>query len=450
VDADAPLKTLNIEIPARFLFLVNTLAPYKVAWGGRNGLKSWSFAHGLLALGAAQKLRIVCGRYVMKSLADSVHKTLSDRIEGLGIGNFYRILENQIRGGNGTTISYVGLNEYTAQSIRSLEGTDIFWAEEAEDIPEAVWQILLPTIRAGNSETWVSFNPGMESSSTFQRWVVNPPPGTIVVKSTYEYAKSCGFFTEKMEQLRVHDEKILPPDEYANIWLGMPRTAVAGAIYAREMSEMIEEGRIRPIPYDPRLPVHTIWDLGWNDAMSIIMVQKPHPSALNVINYLEDNYRRYDEYVAELSRLRYNWGTDWLPFDAKQTHPESGLNAYTILQKLGRNVRLINEGKQPDPEAGIRAARMMFPRVYIDNTARKCHTGFLGAARLIDCLKHSRRRVPKTTMEPGDEVHDEYSHASAAWRGLATIVDQIRNEGDREMVTLPAWRNVDPSMGMLG
>ncbi len=64
---------------------------------------------------------------------------------------------------------------------------------------------------------------------------------------------------------------------------------MAGAIYAREVLQMVEENRIRPVPYDPRLPVHRIWDLGWNDAMSIIMVQKPAPSTLNIINYLEDS-----------------------------------------------------------------------------------------------------------------------------------------------------------------
>ena len=439
------LQIVRIVLPPRFNFLLE-MHPFKVAYGGRNGLKSWSFADAIIALGCGQRLRVVVGRQVLKSLADSAHKLFCDRIEALGLNSFYQVLENKIRGANGTEISYGGLNELTAQSAKSLEAVDIYWVEEAQTVSDEAWQVLLPSIRAPNSEVWVSFNPGMDTDPTWKRFVEHPPKGAVVVKSTWEYAKACGFFTEKMEEQRKYDLQYYPQD-YDNIWEGKPRTVVAGAIYAREIMEMIEEQRIRPTPYDPRLPVHTVWDLGWNDAMSIIMVQKPTPSTLNVINYLEDSFKTYAEYIADLNALRYVWGTDWLPHDGASKDPKTGQSAQQVLAGLGRKVKVIGRG---DVEAGIRSARMMFPRCYIDNTTRKRASGHLGAARLIDCLKRYARNVPTTTGEPSTPLHDQYSHAADAWRGLAMIVDQIRNDGDIVIEPMPAFHNTEPSMGVLG
>jgi phage terminase large subunit len=439
---------IRLELPQRFKFLLEP-HPYKVAWGGRNGLKSWSFADAIVALGARNKLRVVCGRNVMRSLADSVHATLSDRIKAMNIEGFYRIMESEIRGGNGTEISYAGLSNQTKESIKSFEGVDIFWVEEAQVVPEPVWAILLPTLRAVNSECWISMNPDMEDDASYQRWIVNPPPGTVSVRTGFEYAKECGYFTQKMEELRLDDQR-LRPETYDNIWLGKPRTTVVGAIYSREVAEMIETGRYRPTPYDPRLPVHTVWDLGWNDSMVIIMVQKPVPTVINVINYMEDDHLRYDEFVSEMKALRYNWGTDWLPHDASQTHPETGLSAKLTLERLNRNCRLIDDGRTPDVEAGIRSARMLFPRVYVDNTKRNVARGHLGPARLMECLKRYRRNVPKTTGEPQTPVHDQYCHGADAWRGLAMVADRIRNENETTRRVIQPYRNPDSGMGVLG
>lgn len=449
--SNEPLTVLKVQLPRRFLYLLD-MHPYKVAYGGRNGLKSWSFADALLALGANQRLRIVCGREVMESLEDSCHKLLKDRIEALGLSSFYRVMEGKIRGRNGTEISYAGLSTQTVDSIKSFEGVDIFWVEEAQSVSDGSWKILLPTIRAEGSEVWISFNPNMDTDPTYVRWVVNPPPGTVSKFSDWQYAKACGFFTEKMDALRIHDEKQMTAEDYANVWGGKPRTSVAGAIYAREIADLIQDGRYRPTPYNPRLPVHRVWDLGWNDAMSIIMVQKPAPSSLNVINYLEDNFHRYDELIRDMKELRYNFGVDWLPHDAQQHDPKSGTSAKKLLEGLGCTVKLIHEKpNDSNAEVRIKAARMMFPRVYIDNSpAKERTTGHLGTFRLMDCLKHYKRTVPKSTLEPTSPIHDQYSHAADAYGGLAEIVDQIRNENEVPFEKLPAFRNSQPSMGMLG
>lgn len=445
-----PLTFLKVHMPTRFLFLLD-MHPYKVAYGGRNGLKSWSFADALLALGANQRLRIVCGREIMESLADSCHKLLSDRIEALGLSRFYRVLDTEIRGGNGTTIKYAGLSKQTRDSIKSFEGVDIFWVEEAQNVTNDSWNILLPTIRADGSEVWVSFNPDMDSDSTYQRWVISPPPGTVCVFSDWQYAKACGYFSEKMDELRTHNKKFMPKEEYENIWGGKPRSSVIGAIFANEITELYASKRVRPTPYDPRFPVHRIWDLGWNDAMAIIMVQKVAPSALNVINYLEDSFQRYDQLIGDMKELKYNWGEDWLPHDGDHHDPKSGTSAKKILRGLGCRVKDLKKNVPGIAEARIKAARMMFPRIYIDDSPlRERGTGYLGTSRLIECLKHYKRNVPGTTDEPSKPMHDQYSHGAEAFGGLAQIVDQLRNELEVKMPNVAAFSNSEPSMGLLG
>lgn len=435
-------REVVMKLPKKLAFLLE-LHRYKIAYGGRGASKSWSFADALLFLGASQKLRILCVREVQRSIKDSVHKLLSDRIEALGLGEFYQVLETEIRGRNGTEVIYAGLSGQTEQSVKSFEGVDIVWAEEAQTIRDNSWRILIPTIRAPNSEIWVSFNPDMDTDATWQRFIVKRPTGAVVVKMNYDDNK---WFPPELEQERLDCLRDYP-DDYANIWLGECRSTVAGAVYAREVTAMMEERRIRPMPYDPRLPVHRIWDLGWNDAMSIVMVQKPTPSTLVVVNYLEDSFKRYDELIGEMRELRYNWGTDWLPHDAVNSHPTSGTNAVKMLRGLGCRVKLI---PRSDVESRIKASRMMFPRVYIDDTERARPTGFLGGLRLVDCLKRYKRNIPKSTDEPSTPVHDQYSHAADAFGGLAEIVDQIRNEGTGPTEKLPGYSNPVQGMGLLG
>lgn len=423
--AALPVREVVTQLPPKLMFLME-LHPYKVAYGGRFGLKTRSFAIALLNLGATQKLRILCCREVMTSIKDSVHEELKTLIENLGLTSFYKVLETEIRGRNGTTFIFAGLHGASATGIKSYGNLDIVWVEEAQTVIKRSWDILIPTVRAENSEIWVSFNPDMDSDDTWRRWIEHPPPGAIVQKTGWQDAEELGWFPANENNKRLHCATY-EPDDYENIWEGKPKTVVAGAIFAREILAMIEDRRVRPTPYDPRLPVHRVWDLGWNDAMAILMVQKPTPTTVSIINYREDSGRRYDELIEECKDLGYRWGVDYMPHDAEQHHPTSGTNARKVMEGLGCRVKII---PRSDPEARIRAARMMFPRVYIDDTERKTDSGYLGGQRLVDCLKRYKRNIPKSTLEPASPVHDAASHAADAFGALAEIVDQIRNDNE--------------------
>ena len=145
---------------------------YKIYYGGRGAGKSWSFALTLLILGSSKRLRILCTREIQGSMKQSVHKLLSHCIENLGLERFYRVTREGIFGINGTEFIFHGLRHDPMQ-IKSLEGVDICWVEEAQKITNESWGILIPTIRKKNSEIWISFNPNLESEPTYQKFVLH-------------------------------------------------------------------------------------------------------------------------------------------------------------------------------------------------------------------------------------------------------------------------------------
>ena len=174
-----PAKT-RAEFPEKLQCLFRP-ARYKVLYGGRGGAKSWGIARALLIQGAAKPLRVLCAREIQKSIGDSVHKLLSDQIKALGLAGFYEVQKTVIRGRNGTEFTFHGL-KHNVTNIKSAEGADVCWVEEAQTVSKSSWATLIPTIRKPGSEIWVSFNPELEDDETYQRFVANPPTGAVVVK----------------------------------------------------------------------------------------------------------------------------------------------------------------------------------------------------------------------------------------------------------------------------
>jgi phage terminase large subunit len=182
---------------------------------------------------------------------------------------------------------------------------------------------------------------------------------------------------------------------------------------------MQENGRVCNVPYEPKLKVHVVCDLGFNDQMSLILCQR-QLSELRVIDYIEDSHRTLDNYSAELKDKRLNWGRMYLPHDAKhKTLAAAGKSTEEIMRGLGWDVSIVPE---VGVEQGIKIARMAFPKVWMDKTK---------AARLLECLKRYKRSVPATTGEPGSPVHDQYSHGADAFRYLAVSADSMKNDDKR-------------------
>lgn len=414
---------VHVELIPRLIALVDDERRFRyyVAYGGRGSGKSWTFARVLLLQAQRRALRVLCVREIQRTIADSVHRLLADQIVALGLESFYCIRETTISGANGSEFLFAGLRGLDAGKIKSYEGIDVAWCEEGQAISKKSWEILIPTIRAEGSEIWVSFNPDLDSDDTYQRFVVSPPKNSWVQKVTY---RDNPWFPAVLEQERLellHRDK----DEYDHVWEGNPRVVVEGAIYAKEVMAMIQARRYRALPYDPQLLVHTVWDLGWNDQTAIIFVQRLL-SEVRIIDYEEESFLGPDEWAKRLRDKPYVYGEHWLPHDgANKLQSANGKSMQDLLTPLLRQKPRIRA--RPDSvEVPIRAARALFPRVYMDE--EKC-------SRLMDCLKRFRRSIAEMTGEPGSPVKDEYRHGADAFGGLAMIVDKLCNEREKRRGT---------------
>jgi phage terminase large subunit len=232
------------EFPAKLQCL---FAPkrYKVLYGGRGGAKSWGVARALLIQGAAKPLRILCAREFQNSISESVHALLSDQIKALGLDGFYEVQNTTIRGRNGTELYFAGLR-HNVTKIKSFEGVDIVWCEEAQTISKSSWDTLIPTIRKEGSEIWITFNPSLEADETYQRFVARPPTNSTVVKVNWS---DNPWFPAVLRQEK-DDLKAKDPDAYLTVWEGHCKQTLDGAIYANEVRKATEEGRFARVPYD--------------------------------------------------------------------------------------------------------------------------------------------------------------------------------------------------------
>jgi len=195
--------------------VISATARYKVLEGGRGSGKSYSFADTAVARGAHEKLRILCTRETQNSIRDSVHRLLSDRIHTLGYDNFYVIQKDAIYSRSGSEFLFKGLH-HNISEIKSTEGIDICWVEEAEKVSEDSWTVLIPTVRKEDSEIWVSFNQEDEDSATYVRFIKSPSPDCVSAHLTY---RDNAMFPEVLRRQMEYDKRV-DPDKYEHVWEG--------------------------------------------------------------------------------------------------------------------------------------------------------------------------------------------------------------------------------------
>jgi phage terminase large subunit len=395
---------------------------YKVLYGGRGSGKSWAVARALLLRCAMQPTRVLCAREVQRSIRDSVHRLLSDQIQNLGLAGKFEVLDQEIRGKNGSLIVFSGLSQHTVDSIKSYEGIDLVWVEEAQAVSKRSWDVLTPTIRKAESEIWMSLNPELETDETFARFIKTERADAWVQKVNFTENP---WFGGALEGERAHAQATMSAADYGHIWEGKCRPAVAGAIYFDEIASAESAGRVGRFPVDPMLKVHRVWDMGWNDAMAIILAQR-NGSALTAVGYVTGTRRTVADYIADFKGDAYrgwNWGSDFLPHDGFAKHRQTGKSDADVLRGLGCTVA---QTPNVEVEQGIRQARMVFPRVAFD--AAGCASKDHELPGLVECLKRYRRRINQTTQTPEGPLHDVHSNGADAFRYLALVADQLSNE----------------------
>lgn len=208
------MKTLDAHFPEKLDFLF-TPSRYKVAHGGRGSAKSWSFARALLIMGYQRTLRVMCAREYQNSIQESVHRLLSEQVTTLGLDAHYQVLQSEIRGKNGTEFVFAGIKT-DPNKIKSAEGFDVCWIEEAEKVSEESWRVLVPTLRKESSEIWITFNPHLMTDATYQRFVVNPPASAIVRQVNW---RDNPWFPAVLEEERLEMERS-DPEMYLHVWEG--------------------------------------------------------------------------------------------------------------------------------------------------------------------------------------------------------------------------------------
>lgn len=223
------MSTLRLQLPAKIGECLSAPSRYKVLRGGRGSAKSWSVARYLLTLGYMESKRVLCARELQISIQQSVHKLLGDQIAELGLQDCYEVLQASIRSKiNGTEFLFSGIKN--AKNLKSFEGVDICWVEEAQVVSDESWRTLIPTIRKTGSEIWITFNPEFEDDPTYKRFVIDPPSDC---RSAFVNYWDNPWFPEtlrlEMEELRRKNY-----DQYCHVWEGECVTSPEGAVYKKE------------------------------------------------------------------------------------------------------------------------------------------------------------------------------------------------------------------------
>jgi len=341
---------IKIDVPKAFIEIFKPFR-YKVYYGGRGGGKSHVIARYLLISGMKEKMRFLCARELQGSIQDSVHKLLSDIIlSDEGLQKFYTVQKTTIVGLNGSEFLFKGL-KHNITEIKSTEGVDKCWVEEAERVSSSSWEILLPTIRKDGSEIIVSFNTKNTNDPTYERFVKNADDTMLVRKVSW---RDNPFFPDVLNNERLKLQKI-DSVAYDHIWEGEPDMRRNGAVYVKQMNLAREEGRITRVPYDPSCEVFTAWDLGFGDATAIWWLQYVGRE-LRWIEYYENAGEQLQHYVDIVKGKKYNYSNIMadLPHDGGHGNIR-GESVSIQLNKLGVKNRVLT--REQDINAGIELLR---------------------------------------------------------------------------------------------
>jgi len=412
---------LDVEFPEKIGFLFNP-SRYKVLYGGRGSGKSWGVARALLLMGIQKPLRVLCARELQNSITDSVHALLADQIKTLNLDSIYEVQNTVIYGKNGTEFLFAGL-KHNVTKIKSFEGVDVCWVEEAQTVSKSSWDVLLPTIRKDGSEIWITFNPELDTDETYKRFVIVPPANAVVQKVNWS---DNPWFPQVLRDEK-DDLKARDMDAYLNVWEGNTRQVLDGAVYATELRKAQEENRIRDIFVDTTIPVSTFWDIGWSDLNSIWFVQTVPGGEVRVIDFYQNCQKTIDHYVQILQSKGYTYRDHWLPHDAEHKNM-TGKSVKDIMQGMNLPVRITPKLSIAD---GINAARMLMNRCYFDQN--RCAEG-------LQALRHYRYDVdPDTKLFSKTPLHDQNSHAADAWRYVAVAIDEGADSWNQPITVKTSW-----------
>lgn len=421
------MSTLNADVPRALAPLLRP-ARYKAAYGGRGGAKSHFFAEQIILRCYASKTRAVCIREVQNSLKESVRQLLIDKIQKLHLGNFFEVLEGEIRGANGSLVVFKGMQSYNAENIKSLEDFDIAWVEEAQTFSATSLRLLRPTIRKDGSEIWFSWNPRHDTDAVDKFFRGQSKQANAIVCPVNWYDNP--WFPNVLVSEKDQDYET-DPVMAEHVWGGGYLLITEGSYFGKHIAAAEREGRVGNFPFVKGQPVFTSWDLGVDDYTAIWFMQVLAGPRVRIIDYYEASGIGADDILkealpefsrdpadkwaslVELGRDRpFEYGRLFLPHDVGNR--EWGAGAKTRVQtlvELGVPQELMRRGAAQNPEERINAVRRLLPI---------CE--FHQSPRVMTGLRRLRRYSRKFNEALGTylgPLHDENSHGADAFGEFA-------------------------------
>lgn len=395
---------------------------YKGAFGGRGSGKSHHFAGALIAYCIANPgTRAVCIREVQKSLKESAYRLICDKIEEYGVTGEFDVKATEIGTPGGGVIPFQGMQDHTAESIKSLEGFNLAWVEEAQTLSARSLTLLRPTIRAPKSEIWFSWNPRRKNDPVDQMFRQGTQPtDAIVVNANWN---NNPWFPAVLEQERL-DCLANQPDHYEHIWEGEYATVTAGAYYAPDLALAKRQRRIGFFPEDPLMPKRAFFDIGGtgrkSDATSIWIAQFIG-AEIRIINYYEAtrqplsahlNWMRLQDYTPDCTTI-------WLPHDGDHGEKVYDVSYQSACEDAGYEAIVVENQGRGAALNRVDAGRRLFNRMRFNEAPTQAGRDALGW--------YHEKIDEERDIGLGPE-HDWSSHAADAF-GLMCVVYEEQPTG---------------------
>ena len=396
----------EIDIPAPFIELVEPSKNWRhiVYHGGRSSAKSTTVATVLDVLATQGPKRILCCREVQNSINESVHKLLADQVQKYSLPG-WEITRETIRNRNGAEFIFKGLRG-NSQSIKSLEGIDICWVEEAQSVSAESIDILVPTIRKPGSYLIWTLNRLTENDPVWEKIAGHPDDRTYVrqVNSDEVEGLLSPEIIHEREKMRKDN-----PELYEHVWLGKPLTVSTGSVFGKQIAQAREDGRITRVPYDNALGCYTAWDLGVGDSTAIWWFQVTAGGEIHFIDHYESSGEDLGHYISVLQNKPYQYNKHFLPHDAKARELQTGMTRVDFFNQRGvNNVEVLRPTRFILGQDDISmVARPKFSRCWFDE--EKCKRG-------LECLRAYHYEYDERNRLLKDKpCHDWSSHSSSAF-----------------------------------
>lgn len=412
-------------------------ARYKGAWGGRGSGKSHFFADKLIEDSAAEPgdfgegLRSVCIREVQKDLAQSSKALIEAKLRANNLteAQGFKVYRDVIQTPGDGLIIFKGMNDYTADSIKSLEGFKRAWWEEAQTATAHSLNLLRPTLRASGSELWFSWNPKRKTDPIdIMLRGEEIPTGAIVVKANW---RDNPWFTPELEQER-KDCIRMQPEQYEHIWNGAYVTVIEGAYYAKSLVEARAGHRIGRVAPDPLMTYRMYFDIGGTGARAdavAIWVAQFIGKEIRVLDYYEAVGQPLATHLAWARSRGYtsDKAQVWLPHDGSTNDKVYEVSYESAIKDAGYKVTVVpNQGKGA-AKARIEAARRLFPAMWFNEETTQPGLDALGW--------YHEKKDEQRNIGLGPE-HDWSSHGADAF-GLMCVAYEEPNTTWNSKINYP-------------